>query len=120
MIERILLLLFLISPLPTYASYRDGFFGFLIVTYAMPIFIIGIFLTIKYYSKKWFADRKFTMFYTSIWLFITILSIILASLYSLDGGDDESPTIIFWGLSLYYLVISIPAYLQYKNNKVSK
>ena len=120
MIERVFFLLLLIVPLPAYASYRDGFFGFLIVTFAIPILLVGIFLTTKYYSKKWLVDRNFTIFYTLTWLFLTGLSIILASLYSIDGGDDESPTIIFWGFTFYYLVISIPAFLQYRNNNVSK
>lgn len=120
MIERLLFLLLLIVSLPAYASYRDGFFGFLIVIFAIPVMLVGIFLTTKYYSRNWFADRTFTLFYTLTWLFVTVLSIMLASLYSIDGGDDESPTIIFWGFTFYFFMISIPAYVQYRNNNVSK
>ncbi len=112
--KRIILLILIIAPMPAYASYRDGFFGFLIVFIAAPVLIIGTFFTIKYYYKHWFTDRTFTIFYTVLWLLITAVSITVASLYSIDGGDKESPTIIFWGFSLYYIIIVLPAIIQYK------
>jgi len=45
------------------------------------------------------------------------LSIGVTSLVSIDNSDDESAVIIFWGLSIYYFFIILPAMLQYRNNK---
>jgi len=79
MMQRVLFLIIVTISLPAYASYNDGFFGFLAVIFAIPVLIIGLYLTKKYYSKSWFKDRNFTIFYIVLWLLFTIMSISYSS-----------------------------------------
>jgi len=106
-----------ILPNFAFASYRDGFFAFGIMVVATPILLLGLFITLHYRKKKWFYDRSFTIFYSTLWLIFFAITIGVTSSASIDGSDDLSPVIIFWGLSIYYLFIVSPAMLQYRHSK---
>jgi len=112
----VILTVFIIPDI-AFASYRDGFFGFGMMVIATPILLLGLFITTHYRQRKWFYDRSFTIFYSALWFVFFALSIGVTSLVSIDNSDDESAVIIFWGLSIYYFFIILPAMLQYRNNK---
>jgi len=113
----LVILTVLIIPNVAFASYRDGFFAFGIMVIATPILILGLFITMYYRKKKWFLDRSFTIFYSMLWFVLFAISIGVTSLASIDGSDDLSPVIIFWGLSIYYIFIILPAAMQYRHSK---
>ena|GEM_PF-2599129 len=112
----LVILAIFIIPNVAFASYRDGFFALGIMVIATPILILGLIITMHYRKKKWFLDRSFTIFYSMLWFVLFAISIGVTSLASMDGSDDLSPFIILWGLSIYYILIILPAAMQYRHS----
>jgi hypothetical protein len=115
--QKIFLILITIIPNFAYASYKDGFFAMGIMVIATPILILGLLITMYYRNKKWFYDRSFTIFYSMLWFVFFAISMSVISLASTDSSDDVSPVVIFWGLSIYYFFIVLPALMQYRSSK---
>ena len=92
---------------PAEASYRDGFMGFILLLYSLPIALVAILCTLFVWSQRLFTRSWIVFPYCGVFVGAVLVAATWAQ------ADPTSAILVLVGDGILLLPVLLPAIFQY-------